>query len=899
VTGKQRTQTFSTNDPMTDSTASAPFRFSKQTLDNGLDVIFRRQADRPIVAVNLWYHVGSKDEERNQRGFTHLVEHLMFEGSQHYRGDFFKHLQKLGAEINGSTSSDRTNYFVDLPEAHLERAIAMESDRMAHLMGALDQSKLCVQKDVVTNEYRQNYANRPYGTASFLIAEALYPPQHPYNWLTIGVMEDIERASMEDVRSFFRRFYVPNNASLALVGDLEEHRAFSLAERYFGPIAGGSKALSPRALDRPLVETVPIRLNDRVELDRLYLMWPTVPHFHHDDAALLLLGDILGRGRSSRLFRKLVLEEQIAQDVSAYQAGRELAGAFGIVVTLRPSRSIAEAMRWVDVEVARASREVASEPELKRVQRLRVASFWFALEHVGGFGGVADRLNAYNVYRGDPGQITLDVDRFERATANDIQGAAERYLAGRPRVELSVVGRGKPSTMPPLDRTVAPVSAPVRAFRPPVPRVITLQGGIPLWVFPRGELPTVTGSIVLRGGAGAQRGSQAGLAHLTFAMLDEGTATRSAEQIALEAESMGATINATCGWAGAYVSFKCLKTDYRASLDLAVDILRHPTFPEAEWDRVRGQAIAGLKAERDHAESRALRALLAAIYPEEHPYRFPLAGTEASIAELDRSSLAGFHACSLLSSRPTVIVAGDVDPEALARELERRLTPWDGSAERACEEPVIERSQRTRLLLLDRPGAAQAVVRAGYLGIARSSPDFDHLLVANHILGGQFTSRLNESLREERGLTYGVRSSFDCRRMPGPFTVSTSVQTEKVGEALGQIRIELEAIAGSRPPSAQELEDARRSLIEGHPRQFDTPGAVVNRFAGLVIHDLPVDHDATFAERLAGIDLESLREAARRHFVAGSLVAVVIADASRVIDQLKSLDWAPLEVEGA
>ncbi len=881
---------------MTESTAKAAFHFSKHTLDNGLDVIFRRQADRPIVAVNLWYHVGSKDEERNQRGFTHLVEHLMFEGSENYRGDFFKHLQKLGAEINGSTSSDRTNYFVDLPEAHLERAIAMESDRMAHLMGALDLNKLRVQKDVVTNEYRQNYANRPYGSASFLIAEALYPPQHPYNWLTIGVMEDIERASMEDVRSFFRRFYVPNNASLALVGDVDEDRAFSLAERYFGPIPGGTKALLPRVGDRPLNATIPIQLNDRVELDRLYLTWPSVRHFHDDDAALLLLGDALGRGRSSRLYRKLVLEEQIAQDVTAYQAGRELAGAFGIVVTLRPSRSIAQAMQLIDQEVDRTARETVPEPELKRVQRQRVASYWFALEHIGGFGGVADRLNAYNTYRGDPAQITLDVDRFERTTASEIQGAAQRYLAGRPRVELTVMGRAKRSTLPPLDRTVPPHSAPVRSFRPPSPHVIELACGIPLWVFPRGDLPTVTGSIVLPGGAGMQTGSQAGLARLTVAMLDEGTQRRSAEQIALEAESMGATIDATCGWSGAYVSFKCLKTDCSASLDLAADILRNPTFPEAEWDRVRGQALAALKAERDHAESRALRALMAAIYPEDHPYRFPLAGTEASVEQFDRSSLADFHARSLKSAAPTVIVAGDVDPEALARELERRLTPWDGRAGRAREEPDIQRSGQPRLILLDRPGAAQAVVRAGHLGIARSSPEFDHLLVANQILGGQFTSRLNESLREERGLTYGVRSSFDCRRRPGPFMVSTSVQTEKVGEALGQIRIELEAIAGDRPPTAQELDDARRSLIEGHPRQFDTPGAVVNRFAALVVHDLPVDHDSGFAERLAAIDLESLADAATRHMVPGALVAVVIADASRVHEQLKGLDWGPLEL---
>src|SRR5271156_2605146 len=265
---------------MIDATPLSNFRFLKTTLANGLDVVGRRVNQLPIVAINLWYHVGSKNEERHQRGFTHLFEHLMFEGSAHYPGDFFKHLQPLGANINGSTSSDRTNYFVALPTAHAERAIAMESDRMAHLLEALDRSKLVIQKDVVKNEFRQNYANRPYGMVWPLIAETLYPPQHPYSWMTIGVMEDLDRASMEDVSAFFRRFYVPGNASLAIVGDLDLDNALALVERYFESIPGGSHARRPWVPVRTFNASVDVALHDRVELDRLYSIWPTVPHFH-------------------------------------------------------------------------------------------------------------------------------------------------------------------------------------------------------------------------------------------------------------------------------------------------------------------------------------------------------------------------------------------------------------------------------------------------------------------------------------------------------------------------------------------------------------------------------------------------------------------------------------------
>ncbi len=877
------------------STTLTNFRFTKTTLKNGLDVICRREPRLPIVAINLWYHVGSKNEERHQRGFTHLFEHLMFEGSAHYPGDFFKHLQPLGANINGSTSSDRTNYFVDLPTAHAERAIAMESDRMAHLLGALDQSKLQVQKDVVKNEYRQNYANRPYGLVWSLIAEALYPPQHPYSWMTIGVMEDLDRATMDDFSAFFRRFYVPSNGSLAIVGDLDEDEALALAERYFEPIPGGSRAVRPWAPEAGLKQSVEIVLRDGVELDRLYLIWPTVPHFHRDDAALQLLGDVLARGRSSRLHRKLVIDDQIAQNVRAYQAGRELDGSFGIIVTLRPSRSINQVLSLVELELAAIAAAGVTDDELRRVRNNRVASFYFALEHTGGFGGVADRLNAYNVFRDDPSLITTDIERFHSVAAHDLNRAASRYLDGKPRISLSVVGRQKADNGTPLDRAARLPNAIPSRYRPPLPTIITLSCGIPLWVFPRRDLPTVAGSFVINAGAGLQRPAQAGLAQLTTVMLEEGTTSRSAEEIALAFESMGATIDASCGWDGSYVSFRCLSVNLPSILDLTVDILFNPTFPQAEWRRVQGQTLAALKAERDSAESRANRSLLSALYSDDHPYRFPLAGHEASVSAFTSADLASFHCEFLLSTEATIVVAGDVDPEKLAGELNQRLPSSRAPAALLATTLQPARRSGRRLILLDRPGAPQAVVRAGHLGLARSDADFDHIMVVNQILGGQFSSRLNAKLREERGFTYGIRSHFDCRRHPGPFSITTSVQADRLAEALDDIDDELEALTGGRPPNQIELDNARRALVEGQARHFETPAALVNRCAGLVIHGLPVDHEAGFADRLASIDLESLTAAACQRIHPDSLVVIVVADADLVFENLKRLEWASLE----
>ena len=880
---------------MTESSSLDGFGFTRTTLANGLDVIARRQAQLPIVAVNLWYHIGSKNEERTQRGYTHLFEHLMFEGSENYPGDFFKHLQPLGASINGSTSSDRTNYFVDLPAAHVERVLAMESDRMANLLGALDDRKLTIQKGVVTNEYRQNYANRPYGMAWSLLAEALYPPQHPYSWLTIGSMEDLERASMSDVSAFFRRYYVPSNASLSIVGDLDEDAAMAMAERYFGEIPGGTPALRPWTpavgldADRELV------LRDRVELDRVYLSWPTVPHFHRDDAALILASDILGRGRASRLYRRLVLEEQVAQEISAFQSGRELAGAFGVIVTLRPSRTIAEARRLVDDELARMARAEVPADELARVQRMRTAGFYFALEHIGGFGGIADRLNAYNVFLGDPGRIASDVRRFEEVEPDQVRSAVGRYLDGHSRVILSVIGRGgRPSSAAP-DRSIVPTAAPAR-FAAPMPTEIRLDSGRPLWVFPRREVPTVAGSIVIPGGGGLQPAGRAGLAQLTADMLDEGTTHRTAAQIALETEAMGASISVSCGWDGIYVGFRCLSTDLGKTLDLAVDILRNPSFPEAEWSRVRAQTLAGLRADRDAAESRAYRALLRAIYDDGHPYRFPLAGTEASVGDLSIDDLKTFHARHFVPGRASVIVAGDVDPDAVAAELNRRLADWTGPADELDVLPDPTIPTVPRILLIDRPGAPQAVVRVGHLGIARLDPAFDPLLIFNQVLGGQFTSRLNEKLREERGFTYGVRSQFECRRSAGPFSIGASLQSDRLAEALTDIRDEVRAILGDRPTTTEEIDRARRSLIEGHPRFLETPSALVSRYGGLLVHSLPPSHEAAFADRLAGVDRTALIESAAAAVRPEALTYVVVADAAHVLAPLRSLDWASVEV---
>jgi len=416
--------------------------FTRQVLDNGLNVIVHEDHRCPIVAVNLWYHVGSKNERPGRTGFAHLFEHLMFEGSEHHDKGYFQPLQEAGGQLNGSTNGDRTNYWEVVPTNALEIALWMESDRMGYLLPALTQAKFENQRDVVLNERRQNYENRPYGLAPMAILAALFPPDHPYHWLTIGIPDDLLAASLDEVRRFFATYYHPCNASLALAGDIEAPRAIDLVQRYFGDLPPGP---SPVASDLPqarLASEVRLLLEDRVELPRLYISWHTPGLFAEDDAEMDLLADVFTSGKSSRLYRTLVYERRLATEVAAIQNSREASGFFQIIATAAPGRTLTELEQAIGEELSRMIAAGPTADELERAQVQFEAQFVFGLQNVGGFGGKSDQLNAYNVFLGDPGWFSRDLARYSGATTEGLRRAAARYL-GTERVVASVVPRGR------------------------------------------------------------------------------------------------------------------------------------------------------------------------------------------------------------------------------------------------------------------------------------------------------------------------------------------------------------------------------------------------------------------------------------------------------------------------
>jgi zinc protease len=416
--------------------------YTKRTLSNGLDVIVHEDHQLPMVAVNLWYHVGSKNERPGRTGFAHLFEHLMFEGSEHHDHGYFPPLQRAGGSVNGSTSTDRTNYWEVVPTSALELALWMESDRMGYLLPALTAEKFNNQRDVVLNERRQNYENRPYGMAGMALSAAMFAPDHPYHWPTIGAPDDLRAASLDDVHAFFRTFYHPANASLSLAGDLDTAQALDLAEQFFGDLPPGPVPGPVRA-DATLAGSANLVLEDRVELPRLYLSWHSPAMFAADDAELDVLADVIAHGKTSRLYRSLVYERRLATDVSAYQHSREIAGGFQIACTAAAGVELAELDAAIRAEVTQVATAGPTPAEMERALAQTEAQFMFRLQTIGGFGGKGDQLNAYNTYLGDPGYFDRDRERYVTATAAGVAAAARRWLLDAPLVSLSVVPRGR------------------------------------------------------------------------------------------------------------------------------------------------------------------------------------------------------------------------------------------------------------------------------------------------------------------------------------------------------------------------------------------------------------------------------------------------------------------------
>jgi zinc protease len=882
--------------------------FEKYTLPNGLEVILSQDRRLPMVAVNLWYHVGPANEDAGRTGFAHLFEHMMFQSSKHVPSDaHFKLLEGAGAsDINGTTDFDRTNYFETLPSNQLELALWLESDRMGYLLDVLDQAALSNQQDVVRNERRQSVENQPYGIVQERLFQLLFPKGHPYYANVIGSHEDIQAAKLEDVQKFFRTFYAPNNASLAIVGDFETAEVKRLVAKYFGSLKSGPPVPKLDVKTPPITAERRAVVPDRIELPRVYMGWITSPIFTPGDAEADLAARVLGGGKSSRLYKKLVYELQIAQDVSAYQYNLTLGSVFGIEATARQGHTAAELEQVISAELDKFRREGPSAQEIERARNAIETQIVGGLETLGGFGGVADRLNAYNHYLGDPGYLSRDIARYRSATPDSVRKFAETQLATGSRVVVHGVP-GKPELGPEVPtppaataaagkgaaavnvaepwREKPPAPAAARAFQPPVPQSFKLANGLTVILNERGNLPIVNAALVFRTGSDANPVDKPGLANFTVAMLDEGTATRSSLQLADDVAQLGAMLATSSSMDNSNAVVSVLKRNFPAAMKLLGDVVLNPTFPAAEVERQRGQRLSQLIEERQQPGAVASKTMAAALYGPQHPYGYSELGTEAATKTMSREDMLAFWRANFVPNNAALVVAGAISAAELKALAEENFGQWQPGQPRtvALGTPATTRAQA---VMVDMPGAAQTMLRIGNVAVPRSTPDYAALEVMNTALGGLFSSRINMNLREEHGYTYGAGSVFRYRRSNGPFIIYTSVRTDVTGAAVREIFKEVDRMVAV-PLTADELALSKDSLVRSLPGQFETSSQALGSFADTFVYDLGLDYFARLPQRINAVDAAAVQDVAKRHLVPGRMVTVAVGDRARIEAQLR------------
>jgi len=864
------------------STIDIPFE--QFTLPNGLRVIVHTDRKAPIVAVNVWYHVGAKNEPAGRSGFAHLFEHLMFQGSENFTGEFFEPFIEVGAtDQNGTTNADRTNYFENVPTTALDMALWMESDRMGHLLGAIDEATVDEQRGVVQNEKRQG-ENQPYGQAWDALTRALYPKGHPYHHGVIGSMNDLNAASLEDVKQWFRTWYGPNNAVLVLAGDIDLETAREKVSRYFGDIPAGPTMPQPPVDVAQRSESTREILTDQVPQVRIYRAWNVAEYGSKDLDQLQILAHILGGARTSRLDQRLLHQDRLVDNISAGISDGQLGSNFLIIATVKQDADPATVEAILDEELHKLLAEGPTAEELARTKTAFRAGFIRGIERIGGFGGKADTLAECAVFTGDPGCFRSSLANLDTATAADLQSVGQRWLSAgahtllvEPGPRTAVIEDPTPELIPfevpAADARYSTVTSDVdRSLGVPqtetFPQLVfpqleraTLSNGTQVILAQRHDIPVVQFLYKFPRHFATEPQYPLGVINFMMSMLDEGAGERDALAFADAATALGAQLSADAGLDGVQVSLSALKENLEPSLALYADMLRAPRFDEKEIERLRATWIAGIAQEKVHPNALALRLLPPLLYGPHHPYAIPFTGSgeETAIAALNRDDLIAAHHHYLQPQQSaTLIIIGDITLKEILPFLEQKLGDWrsqDAPKEVSNNPkfpPLINAPHQRHIYLIDQPGALQANIFAAQLIPSSHHPETTAFELANDIIGGIFSSRLNMNLREDKHWSYGARSAVRPAQKQRLWIASTPVQIDKTAQAIQEVQQEIYNFAsGQKPPSATELEQVRRTRIRSLPGAYETAAAVLGTLSYMV--DYQQSDDYVF-QRMAEIE---------------------------------------------
>jgi zinc protease len=872
--------------------------YQRHVLPNGLTLLIHEDHKAPIAAVNAWYHVGSKNERPGRTGFAHLFEHLMFYGSEHSPKSFFDVIEPAGAtDLNGTTNEDRTNYFENVPVNALDLALWLESDRMGHLLGAITQEKLDMQRGVVQNEKRQD-ENDPYGLVWDYLTPRLYPPNHPYSWTVVGSMTDLDAAKLDDVKDWFRSNYGAANATLSIAGDVNPDSVLAKVTRYFGDIPSGPPVTHQETWIAKRTGHARGVMEDRVPQARLYRVWNVPEWGSADGDYLALLGQVLSSGKSSRLFKRLVYDEQIATDVAAYADLREIGGLFVIEASARPGVELSKVEHAADEEVARLLASGPTPAELARARARIRAGFIRGVERIGGGGGTSDVLAQGQVFLGRPDAYKERLRHFATATPAQVRSAAVRWLSDgdytlevHPFPDYHAAATGADRSQPPATGT-----APETRF-PELQRA-TLSNGLKVVLAERRAIPQVRFDLLLDAGFAADKGAIPGTASLAMAMLDEGTRNRNAIAISDRLASLGAVLGTGSRLDVSSVTLAALRDGLDSALAIYGDVILHPSFPRTDFERLKRQRLAQIQQEKADPIGMALRVFPGLLYGPGHAYSLPWtgSGTEESTARITRDDLIRFHQTWFKPNHATLVVVGATTMAEIRPRLEKLFARWAPGDVPAKNIGSVAQQPRSTVYLLDRPEAIQSLILVGNVAPPKDNPDEPAIETMNQILGGTPTSRLNLNLREDKHWSYGSFSFFRDARGQRPFMAYAPVQTDKTVDALAELRKELAGIVEQRPPTADELARAQSSLTLTLPGSWETSDAVAASIDDIVTFGLDDRYFDHYAERIRAQTLETVSAAAKETIHPGQLVWVVVGDRSKIEPGIRQLGLGDIKL---
>ena len=908
----------------TDSEATFDVAFEKFELDNGLQVIFHIDRSDPVVAVALTTHVGSAREKAGRTGFAHLFEHLLFLESENLgKGGLDKMSARIGGSgANGSTSRDRTNYFQTVPKDALEKMIWAEADKLGFFINTVTEPVLAKEKQVVKNEKRQSVDNRPYGHVSYVIGKNLYPENHPYNWQVIGSLEDLQNATLQDVKDFYNRWYTPNNTILTITGDFNTDQATAWVHKYFDEIKRGE--------DTPTLAKQPVTLNETkklyyednfARLPQLTMTWPTVPQYHPDSYPLQVLSSYLSDGKEAPFNEILIDQEQLTSNVTMFNFGSELAGEYRLAVNAYNGKNLNTVAQKIRDAFAKFETTGIPQEDLDRIKAGQETNFYQGLSSVLGKGF---QLAQYEIFAGDPDFINEDVKKILGVSKEDVMRVYETYIKDRHFVATSFVPVGQTNLI--LDRsTIAEVveeqivegaeesfdasiaaeyqrtpSSFDRSKEPPygespelsIPNVweTTLPSGIEVYGIQNDEVPLVQFRCIIQGGLLVENPDKVGIANLLGQLLEKGTATKTTAQLEKAIAQLGATINSFVTNESITISGATLAKNYKATLALVEEMILHPRWDKNEFNLIKQSTTSRLQQQLASPNSIAANQYAKLIYGEDNILSNNILGTPNSISDITIDDLKAYYETNFSPSITKLYLVGDIDQETALAGIDNLDQNWESKDVSIPEMSIPEAPEQSTVYFYDVPGAKQSVLRFGYPALAISDPDYYPATIMNYRLGGGgFASQLTQQLREGKGYTYGIRSNFVGSTIPGPFTISSGVRSNVTYESSALIKEIVENYGKNYDEN--DLEISKSFLLKSGARAFETTGAKLNMLTNIGAYNMPYDYAQQCNKIVQDITVDDIKSLSEKYLDPNKMIFLIVGDAKTQMQKLEQLGF--------